>query len=205
MPSSDLFTGTANALQLSLGLVFLLAVVPKLRPSAGFARTVAAYRLFPRALAPTIARAVILLEALLAVALLTGTLLQVALPATLALLLAFAGAVAVNLRRNRRVPCGCFGTDGETISGRSLGRLALLLAAAILVSAAGLAEVAPVSLLALVGGDGPATSRLLEAGGLSLALLLVGFWALQLPELWSTVRELWRPPRSDTVHEPGEG
>jgi len=184
----ELLSVTASALQLSLGLVFLLAVVPKLWAPDAFSRTVAEYRIGPPAMAPALARGVIALEVFLAFALLTGVLVAVAVPLALLVLAGFAIAVGLNLHRRRTISCGCFGAKSETISGRSLARLGLLLATVVALLALD-AVVAPPPLLL---GDAPGVGYLLQVAGMSLALLLVGMWLLHLPELWWVVGQLWR-------------
>jgi Methylamine utilisation protein MauE len=189
MPAGEqLLTPVAHALQLSLGAVFLAAAVPKWRAPRAFARTVAEYRLGPAAFSPFLARGLMVAEALLAAALLAGLLVWLAAPLALALLLVFTAAVGINLRRRRRIPCGCFGAGGETISGRSLLRLALLLAAA--AGASLLVDVLrtpPISLTPLGSGRWPAADEVVAAGVLCLSLLLIGAWVLHLPELRSVV------------------
>src|SRR5437667_182445 len=68
----DLTRDFAYALQLSLGCVFLLAAIPKVSHPAAFARTVADYRLVPRAVARALAPVFIAAECFLALAFLTG-------------------------------------------------------------------------------------------------------------------------------------
>ena len=50
-------------------------------------------------------------------------------------------------------------------------------------------------------GETPSVGYLLQIGGLSLALLLAGMWLLHLPELWSVVGQLWRPPQHVEVDQ----
>jgi Methylamine utilisation protein MauE len=207
MPSAnmDLLTRVAHAFQLSLGLVFLLAVLPKVRAPRMFVRTVAEYRLAPRAVTPALARGLIAVEAFLALAFLSGVLVQLSAPLALVMLSAFAAAVGINLRRKRKIDCGCFGAGGETISGRSLGRLAMLfLAAALVTVTTSIVAVAPMSLTSLLSGKGPGIDELVETGGLSLGLLLVGMWVLHLPELRSAIGLQRRSPRRGEVQQRGE-
>jgi hypothetical protein len=201
---TDLLARTAQAAQLSLGLVFLLAFLPKLRAPGRFARTVAEYRLVPAALAPAVARALIGVEALLALTLLTGTVVRLAAPLALATFSAFTAAVGINLLRNRKVPCGCFGAASETISGHTLSRLALLvLAAAFVTVATTVMGVAPFSPTSPAGGPA-AASQLLETVVVGLGLLLVGMWASHLPEVWSILGSFRRPAgRPETSNQRG--
>jgi hypothetical protein len=115
--------------QLAIGLVFLLSASAKLLNPAGFARGVVEYQVLPESLAYIAGLLLIPLEVFLAVSHLSGWMLAFAVPAGLGALVAFAAAVAINLRRGRALPCYCFGGEGgETISARALARLLLLLA-----------------------------------------------------------------------------
>jgi hypothetical protein len=185
MPTADggVITPIADALQFGLGVVLLLAAVPKLRRPGAFADTVRDYRLLPPGLAPAAAAILITAESLLAASLLTGVFAAAAPPLTIALLLCFVAAVGINLRRDRRVPCGCFGETSEALSARTLARLALLLAAAALLL--GLRAAGAVSLTAnsLVADGWTGLGYAAQEAGLAAFLLMVGVWALNLPEL----------------------
>lgn len=125
----------AVASQISLGIVFLLSVLPKLRRPLAFARSVIGYEILPDKAASAFALILIPVEAFLAVAFLTGWLTDIALPLAAVMLLMFLVAVGMNLRRDRRVPCGCFGDASERISPRTLARLLLLLIVVLLLIA----------------------------------------------------------------------
>jgi Methylamine utilisation protein MauE len=187
MPISHLDVGSqlAYAVQLALGIVFTLAALPKLRSWRAFAHTVARYRLLPRRLVRPFATAAVATESFLAVTFVTGWLLPVALPLAATALALFAVAVGVNLRRGRRIPCGCFGGEGERISARSLARLGVLLAGVVLVAAV---RPAGVTVTALVREGAPALRYLAGVGGVAAFLFLATAWLLSLPELAS----LWR-------------
>jgi hypothetical protein len=97
-------------LTLSLGGLFLLATAGKLLAFRTFAATLADYRLFPEALSPLIAVLVIALESVVVPALAVDVLRPSGFALAAALLLAYAGAMAINLRRGRRhIDCGCLG------------------------------------------------------------------------------------------------
>ncbi|OLB73944.1 MAG: hypothetical protein AUI14_24955 [Actinobacteria bacterium 13_2_20CM_2_71_6] len=169
-------------LQLALGVVFLVSTAGKLRSPAAFLRGVAEYEILPRPLALALGVALIPAEAFLAVAYLTGWAVAVAPPLTVVLLLVFAAAVAITLRRRRDVLCHCYGSFGsERVSLRSLAQLGLLLAAALAVwSGPG-------------GGAGP--GRVLHGPGeITLALawalggILVALWVLRADELVALAR-----------------
>lgn len=112
-----------NALSLSIamlmGLVFLAAAVGKMRSWPEFHGVVANYRLLPEWLIVPVAYALPPVESALGLALLLH--LQAPLPQLLAigLLLIFAAAMAINLRRGRRdIDCGCFqSTLRQRLSG----------------------------------------------------------------------------------------
>jgi hypothetical protein len=132
------------------------------------------------------------LEAFLAVAFLSGWLLEAALPLAVVMLAAFSAATAINLRRGRRVSCGCFGDPDERVSPRSLGRLALLVGGALALGGLLLGGVGPVTLSGLVAEGSSAVSSLVTAGGVAVFLLLAALWALSPRELAHVARHLAR-------------
>src|SRR5574341_319866 len=69
----------ALALQFSLGIVFLLSALPKLREPLAFVGGVVEYKILPAQVARVFALALIPLEAFLAVAFLTGLWTEIAL------------------------------------------------------------------------------------------------------------------------------
>ena len=69
----------------------------------------------------------------------------------------------------------------------------LLVAALALLLLYGMTDASPISMTPLTGGSTPAVGQAIEILGLSVLLLLLGMWALHLPELWSVGRQLWRP------------
>jgi uncharacterized membrane protein YphA (DoxX/SURF4 family) len=99
------------ALRLSawiLGATFLAAALPKAADPPGFAQALHAYRLVPDSLLAPLALALPWLEAVLALALITGLFRKSAALLALLLLMAFAGALSLNLARGNPVDCGCF-------------------------------------------------------------------------------------------------
>jgi hypothetical protein len=190
--------------QLSLGLVFAAACAAKLRRPAAFLRGVEDYDLLPRPAALVAGALLIPGEGLLAASLLSGWALGAALPAAAALLAAFAAAIAINLGRHRAVPCHCLGVQGERISPRTLARLGLLLAGALLLAGEPRARTAPLTrwTLARLGG----AEDLLHALLLAVLLLAAAAWLLVAPELWALRRARGCPGcggRSGTAAEPG--
>ena len=96
-----------------LATVFLLAGAAKLADRRGFAVAVAGYGLLPSRLVRPVAAALPPVEVGAAVLLAAGILPRPVAAVLGALLVVFAGAVAVNLGRGRRMSCACFGTSVE--------------------------------------------------------------------------------------------
>lgn len=119
------------------GLLFLVAAVHKLRDLRRFSEVFAAYRVVPMAAGRPLAAVVPALELAVAVGLLFDNLRPLALWIGIALLLAYAAGIALNLARGRRdLDCGCAGPyERRPIAAWMIWRnlcLALLLAAALL-------------------------------------------------------------------------
>jgi len=119
----------------SMALLFLVAAIHKLRDLRRFREVFAAYRLLPLAAGRRLAPVVPALELSVSVGLLFESLRMPALWTGVALLLAYAVAIAINLARGRRdLDCGCGGpNDRRPIAAwmvwRNIG-IAILLAAA---------------------------------------------------------------------------
>jgi hypothetical protein len=118
-------------------LLFAVAAIHKLQDPRRFGEIFAAYGLLPLAVGRFASRAVPLLEAAVAGGLLFEGSRRPADFVGIVLLLAYAGAIAVNLRRGRRdLACGCGGPDDRRpIAGWMVWRnisIAVLLAAAML-------------------------------------------------------------------------
>jgi hypothetical protein len=126
-----------------LGLLFIVATVHKLRDPRTFAATLADYRLLPVRLAGVASAALVGAELAVAAALALHR--RAGLAGAAALLVLYAGAMAINLARGRRhIDCGCAGPAARrSISGRLVVRN-LALAGIALVA---LAPVAPRALL----------------------------------------------------------
>lgn len=172
---------TRMAVQLAVGLVFLVSTLGKARNPRAFFRGIADYEILPPALSSVAGTLVILVEAFLAFSHLTSKWITVALPVAVVTLTAFLAAVAVNLKRHRDLPCFCFGEGDERVSGRSVAQLLLLIGAELLLlvsprlgapvwSAVGAADLA----LALVW---------------ALLLLTAARWLLSLPDLLYLVKQ----------------
>lgn len=130
------------ALRAALALLFAAAAVHKLSDPTRFRAAVAEYHLLPVALVPVAAVGLVALEATLVAALVIAR--SIGLAGSALVLMAYAGAIAVNLGRGRRdLDCGCLGAGGrEHISwwlvGRNLGLATVALAALRPVAARGL-------------------------------------------------------------------
>ncbi len=99
----------ALACRLLGALIFATAAAGKLRHRHELAGVVANYRLLPEPLAATAGWLILGLEILTAVSLASGLRLEAGTALAIALLCAFALAMAINLARGRReIDCGCF-------------------------------------------------------------------------------------------------
>jgi hypothetical protein len=174
----------ANVVVTSLGIVFLLAAIGKMRHPGLFAEAVRNYEILPGPLVPLSAAILIGVESFLATAFLTGLLIEIATPLAAATLLVFVAAVTINLVRKRSIPCGCFGESQERISTRTLIRLALLLLGVLLVGATIVMQGSG-DRIAILEAQG--LSYRLEMGCLAIATNLVVMWGLALPELQRTL------------------
>ena len=123
----------ALALVLRVGLGGLLVVAGglKLRAPVAFATEIANYQLVP-AVAPYVAAVLPVLELVVGGALVVGRRAwrRAAALAALGLLAAFTVAVASAYLRRINIDCGCFGTGGGPITGLTLARNLVLMAAA---------------------------------------------------------------------------
>jgi Methylamine utilisation protein MauE len=172
----------ALAIRVLVALIFLTAALGKVRHRLAFQGVVANYRLLPDVAVSAFAQLVPLVETAVAAALLVA-------PSPWpevsggALLILFAAAMAINIRRGRRhIDCGCFQsalkqTLSWTLVARNAG-LALLLAVPVAVPEGGLPESAAAEAL-LVG-----------------AVLFILLQSLNI--LWSVV-PAWRLRRAITA------
>ncbi|MDQ6945538.1 MAG: hypothetical protein M3256_04535 [Actinomycetota bacterium] len=168
----------------SIGYVFLLAALGKIRHPLMFAMAIRNYQILPDSIASLVAIVFIGIESFLAVAFLTRSLTRLAIPLAALTLVSFATAVGMNLRRKRPVACGCFGGDKEPISGRSMARLLLLLLGVsyiwiVTANAGGFNAIPPIG-ARHVRYD-------LEVATSAVALTLLGMWHLSIPELRSSI------------------
>ncbi len=192
----------AFAFQLSMGIVFLLSVLPKVRRPLAFAQRVVEYKILPAKAAQVFGLALIPLEAFLAIAFLTGLWTDIAMPLATLMLLAFIVAVGINLRRGRRISCGCFGNASEQISPRTLARLMLLLAVVLLLMASRGVAGASLPIPAAMTADLSSFIYLLQTAFLAVFLILIATWMLSLPELVPLGRN-WRASRPASGNSEG--
>jgi hypothetical protein len=119
-------------LRFALGTLFLLAGSAKVVRLERFADAVQGYRMVPEAWVGSVAAGLAVTEAILGGLLLGGVYVPIAATFTTFLLLVFSLAVALNLRRGRRIACGCLGAlGGRVVSGVVLLRNAVLVVAAL--------------------------------------------------------------------------
>ena len=127
----------ATAISIGFGIMFLLGAVHKLTALAEFRAILADYRLLPAKAVDSSALAVIGAEACLGLGWLFAPETRVVASATAILLLVYAAAIAVNLRRGRtHISCGCgfgqFAGGVDLLSGWLVARNLLLVAVAAL-------------------------------------------------------------------------
>ncbi|HKY55672.1 MAG TPA: MauE/DoxX family redox-associated membrane protein [Anaerolineales bacterium] len=184
----SIFFHLAFAFQISLGIVFLLSVLPKVRGPLTFAQSVVEYQILPAKVAYAFALALIPLEALLAASFLTGWLTDFALPVAAMMLITFLIAVGINLRRGRRISCGCFGNSNEQISSRTSARLLLLLATVLFLIIFGSTQSTPLPNLGMMMTNPLMFTFFVLTAILAVFLLLLAIWILSLPDLVFLVR-----------------
>lgn len=171
------------AAQFALGLVFLMSALPKARDPRRFARHVIDYKVIPDPLAVAAAWALIPAEIFLAFAFLTGWMIRLALPLATLCIIGFLIAVATNLRRDRTIPCGCFGNNEERIGLPTVARLLLLLGAVATVAAIEEPTGKVLTYPDVFTAPETLITRLLPTSFLAGFLLLLGAWLLELPKL----------------------
>ncbi len=135
-----------------LATVFLSAAAGKLGRRREFEKTVRGYELVSDATARLVAATLPPLELVCGLLLVVGLATRIVALVLASMLLAFAGAVAVNLLRGREIDCGCLGAAGpRRITWLTVGRNLVFAAAALLLA------LDPTTVLsldnALLGGD----------------------------------------------------
>jgi uncharacterized membrane protein YphA (DoxX/SURF4 family) len=118
----------ASSGYLVLAAVLGVSGVIKLRHPRVTARQIEDYQIVPRAVAPAVAAALAVAEAACALLLLVPPTRRPGLVVAGCLMVVFLVAISITLARGRRVPCACFGGEGEldTVGPPSVLRAALL-------------------------------------------------------------------------------
>lgn len=122
-----------------VGVVFLVALVGKLRDPASFRSALRGFRVVPRHLERPTAFVVLATEAAVVLLLLVRASAPVGLALAAVLLTGFAAGMARVVARGDRVPCGCFGRSAAPIGRAHIARNALLATASAAGAVAGLA------------------------------------------------------------------
>lgn len=94
-------------IRFGFGTMFLVAGASKLADLGEFADAIKHYKIIPGATAGAVAKGISVTEVVLGVVLLLGLGISFASLVGSALLVVFALAMAINLIRGRRIPCGC--------------------------------------------------------------------------------------------------
>ncbi len=116
-------------IRLVLGTVFLFMGSSKMVDLGEFADAIRLYKLIPGVTAGAAARVFASTEVALGIALLTGLALPWASRVGIVLLAIFTVAIAINLIRGRRIPCGCKHQATEPIQVKHIVRNGLAVAA----------------------------------------------------------------------------
>jgi hypothetical protein len=133
MTSSGLHSTLAATAALLIALIFLRAAWHKLRDVESFAALAADYRLVPVWAVGGVARALIVLEAGLALALIMPKLEPVGAGIAVVMLLIYSVAMATNILRGRKqLDCGCGGGESQGLGWPLVVRNLLLAAIAVL-------------------------------------------------------------------------
>ena len=129
-------------LRLGLAGVFAVGSATKIVDMRAFAEAIADYQLLPKSLVGLSARIIPPLELAVAAGLLVPALVWPAAIGGSVLLAAFAGAMVINLRRGRRIKCGCAGASSASrISWALVARNGVLIGGVLVAASAGRAGV----------------------------------------------------------------
>lgn len=194
----------AFSLQTSLALVFLAAAASKVGAPRSFVSTVAGYGLVPRRASVVVAAAVVAVELFVAASFLGGFATRASAVAALATLVVFAAAVGLSLARGREIPCGCFGAESEPISGRSLRRIAVLVAAATTLVALEALHAPGMSVASVIRHGGDRVGTAAEDLALAAAVGVAALWIVDAPALLALAR-LNRFPKPSLDEQPEGG
>lgn len=103
----------AWACRVTLGVVFIVAAVPKIVAPAEFAQSIANYHLLPLAAINALAIALPWVELLCGVLVLAGVGTRASLLVIVGLLAVFSGAIAAAMHRGLDIGCGCFSAGAQ--------------------------------------------------------------------------------------------
>lgn len=171
-------------LQLAVGGILLAAAVLKARQPRAFAQALAEYVVVAARLAPPLAFAIVALELLCGLSLVTGRFLGASLALSATMFVAFFAAVALQLQRGERIGCGCFGATNDAISPRTLARLALLFGATSAVALAVFAlDVSVADPAAIIDRGVDSAAYFGTLGAFAAGLVLAGAWVLHADRL----------------------
>ncbi|GAA0393656.1 hypothetical protein GCM10009530_51350 [Microbispora corallina] len=152
--------------RLLTGIVFLMSAVSKLRGRAAYEEFTAATRALTRLPARPVAVLVVAAEVAVAPLLAWPPTALAGFCVALGLLVAFTAAIAVAVRRGRRVPCRCFGASAVPVGPGHLARNAVL----IVMTAAGAIQAGAIRAGALPAVSGVVPADLGPAGVAAVAL-----------------------------------
>lgn len=158
------------AARLVVGLVFVVAAVPKLRDPATFRSSVAAYKMLPESLVTPVARVLPPAELVMGVMLLVGVLIVPASWLAALLLVGFGAAIWVAVERGSRIGCGCGFRHLQQVSRVLVARNAALAVAAVV------AALAPSGALALLPGPGVPESTISTSDAVAVAVIVGAGW-----------------------------
>ena len=153
-PSQIAAASATVGARLCVGLVFIAAALPKLRQPRELEGVIANFRILTPSLQRPVARGLPILELLVGSLLVTGFQDRLASAVAAALLLGFAWAMGLNLRRGRNhIDCGCHGaTMTQTLSWLLVWRNVGLAVLAIGATLADHGQTLPATVVGLVLG-----------------------------------------------------
>lgn len=182
LPVISMVTELHTVVQLALGLVFLCSSIPKLWHLQPFLQGFRDYVGYDNNGITIVGVLVVLMELTIAGGLLTNWQPLITALVMLGVLAAFFAANVVILLSGKKIPCLCFGLDGdELVSWMTVSRLLLMI-----VGAGVLLITIPVEDFFWKQSE---FVRLTTAFACSLLLVLVSFWVLQLPKLFELYRD----------------
>lgn len=185
-PDPGVVVDFSFALQLALGTVFLAAALPKIAKPREFGTTVAEFNVLPDG-AFLAGLLVIAAEFVAAVLLLTGLAAEIGLGIAAVLVAMFSYVTAINLRRGATIDCGCFGAKGEEISSRTMWRLGVVGAGALVLGALWIGNIASPLNVGDVLGEEDGVAYLVAILGIAGFFLVTAAVALNASALKATI------------------